>query len=896
MRPVVLLTLAVGTALFPGEGEAATPLAGSEEARARLQAQLDRPPTALQLPYTPAEGSTVSLNPPSFIWVPVKGVKEYLLQWSPDPNFPLDRTTTVTGLKLSLYTPAQTLTPGHWYWRYGCEGGEGVGVVYSRARTFTVPPEATELPLPPCAEIRRRVPTGHPRLYVRPEELATFRRRRKTTHRALWEALQRDLEKRMGAELTPEPAPYPTDEQGRRVRGREWAKHWRQMRRDATRASHAAQDFAFGYLASGDPRYAAEAKRWLLHCCTWDPQGTSSLRYNDEAAMPLLYALSRAYDWIYDTLTEEERRRVQEVMRQRGAEAYVLLRRMPFHSRPFSSHPGRFINFLGELSIAFLGDFPEAAEWLDYIVQCYRAVYPAWASDDGGWAEGVNYWKWYIWHTLHFTQALQVATGLDLHRKPFYRNTGYWKLYCHPPYSKMSPFGDGAEKPADANDGYALYRLSSLFHDPVLRWYSDFLGIEVPGSGFTGYLWYDPDLKGQPPTDLPSARLFPHIGWVALHSALGSAADDIHFMLKSSPYGSHSHSHADQNSFILHAFGEPLAIDSGYYYPYYGAPHHAQWTRETRAHNALTVDGQGQETRSKAANGRITRFLTSEAFDYAVGEAVNAYGGRLRKCDRHVLFIKPEAFVLFDDLQAAGGEHSFEWWLHALEEMQVDEATQTVTIRRNRAALRVHFLYPPNLKFTQTDQFAVPAEGKPNQWHLTATPPAKTAAQRFLTLLLPYRVGGEENLPEVRPIEMENGLGVELRHNGSVTAVAFGFGKQLQFYAGMLVNTDGTVAALSGPYGWPRAGFVRDATYFSLEGVNIFASNAPLTASLVFEEGVNARGVVQAHQATEVTFPFAFYFAQALLDGKELPPDQWGEGAIRLTPGEHQVELNVVPR
>ena len=55
---------------------------------------------------------------------------------------------------------------------------------------------------------------------------------------------------------------------------------------------------------------------------------------------------------------------------------------------------------------------------------------------------------------------------------------------------------------------------------------------------------------------------------------------------KSSRFGSFNHSHADQNSFILSAFGRPLLIDSGYY-PWYGSPHDVGWTRQTIAHNAL---------------------------------------------------------------------------------------------------------------------------------------------------------------------------------------------------------------------------------------------------------------------------------------------------------------------
>ncbi len=65
----------------------------------------------------------------------------------------------------------------------------------------------------------------------------------------------------------------------------------------------------------------------------------------------------------------------------------------------------------------------------------------------------------------------------------------------------------------------------------------------------------------------------------------------LHFVeFKCSPYGSHGHNHADQNTFNVSAFDEPLFIDTGYYHSY-GDPHHNGWTRQTKAHNGVLVDG-----------------------------------------------------------------------------------------------------------------------------------------------------------------------------------------------------------------------------------------------------------------------------------------------------------------
>jgi hypothetical protein len=76
-----------------------------------------------------------------------------------------------------------------------------------------------------------------------------------------------------------------------------------------------------------------------------------------------------------------------------------------------------------------------------------------------------------------------------------------------------------------------------------------------------------PDMPAptSPDASLPPSALMSDLGWVAMRSAWAEAARQSETLLlfKSSPFGSYSHSHADQNSFVLEAFGSPLLIDAG---------------------------------------------------------------------------------------------------------------------------------------------------------------------------------------------------------------------------------------------------------------------------------------------------------------------------------------------
>ncbi|MFQ6096607.1 MAG: DUF4962 domain-containing protein [Armatimonadota bacterium] len=760
--------------------------ATAAEVVAETKAALDKPADANQVSYRPADGSRTSVNPPAFVWVPVPGARKYVLQYSPDPAFASADTVTVPDVDISVFTPHETLKPGRWHWRYGVESADGQ-VVYSKTRTFHVPPDARAYPRPRIEDVVARIPRTRPRLYFNPDRIAKVRAQQNEKQWAwLVRSAVASAEREIGKPLYPEPDWLPKA-------GQERSKAYLQSFRTMRPFTAGMERCALAYAVTGDRRFADEAKRRLLHFATWDPDGPTSVSHNDEAAMDIAMRGPRTYDWIYDTLTDEERAKCTEMFRVRLGQIYALHRRMPFESRPYSSHPGRMIGFLGEGAIGFMHEIPEAREWLDYNFKLLWSVYPAWGSDDGGWAEGISYWTAYMGMIFQYV-ALLDDYGVTFKDKPFFENTGYFGLYCAPPHSKVRPFGDGHEGRVGGGQGSLLYVLSTLYQNPYFRWYAEEL--QRGPSGPHAILTYDPDLQAKPPSDLPQARCFPHVGWVAMHSDMAHPKDEVFFMLKSSPYGSWSHSHASQNAFILNAFGEPLAISSGYYQRY-GCPHHAQWTRQTKAHCSITVDGEGQVVRSKDANGFIADFADTDEFCYAVADATKAYGGRLKRFLRHVLFIRPATFVIYDNLESAT-ESDYQWWLHAKSEMALDEEHQSVTIREGDGCAFVRLLVPTGLKFSQTDKFDVPPEvpTSPNQWHFTASTPGKSRTMRFVSVLLPSRAGDAASLPEVSLVEGEGAVAVTLMGAGRRDFVAFKTSPGAKIVKVGELQTDASVAAL----------------------------------------------------------------------------------------------------
>jgi Heparinase II/III-like protein/Domain of unknown function (DUF4962) len=509
------------------------------------------------------------------------------------------------------------------------------------------------------------------------------------------------------------------------------------------------QRFAEAYLATGDEAFALQAKRMLLHITDMPPDAGGGLRGCDEIPMSIMQLGPRVYDWIYDTLSPLERKKVQACFRERGNRMWKHIGAGKIVPR--GSHRGRMLGFMGEAGIVFWGEIPEAATWAMKTADLVAGPYPRWGGDDGGWAEGPGYWSWYIGYMIPFLSSLHNLIGYnDTVDKAFFKNTTYFGIYCSPLTLPRAPFGDAAERNSRyAKSPNALF-FGQLYRNPYFIWYANqykrrpsFLEIlRAPGVRRK-------PVRAKSPALLTQAKLFDSIGWVAMHSNLARPDDDIFLLFKSSPYGGQSHSHADQNSFVLSAFKMPLTIASGYY-NCYGSPHHYGWTRATKANNTILVNNQGQHPRKGKAN--IDTFLTDgegAGITYALGNAAGVYDGKLSRALRHVIKLDASTFVLIDELSAPEPA-TFSWLVHSLKKMRLQQKFNRVELDNGVAGCRINLTSSQGLEFSQDDKFAPPPTMAnsfntrkkklcPNEWHFRADTTSKSANCIITARLKVYR-------------------------------------------------------------------------------------------------------------------------------------------------------------
>lgn len=746
------------TALLLGLGFLFTAIADRGATLAAEIALDESPAKPGEWGFRPDEQAPVAVNPPAFSWRPQSGIASWELSIARDAAF-TQSAYSAKGIPWNVHTPPQPLPPGEYYWRYRGTDGRQQKTAWSRARRFTVPAGAVELPMPERHELLARIPDKHPRLFLRPEDMPSLRASAMGPQRELWTLLVRACDAALQSPPeTAEPPKYPA---GMKTKSEEWVKIWWGNREYTIRALATAARLGFAYQIGGNREYGRLAKRILMDCAQWDPRGATGYRYNDEAGMPYAYYFCRTYTFVYDLLSEEERQKCREVMTVRGREMYNHL--CPRHLwQPYASHSNRAWHFLGEVGVTFHGEIPEADDWTYFALTVFFNTYPVWCDDDGGWHEGMSYWVSYIDRFTWWADVMRATFGIDAFRKPYFSRAGYYAVYLMPPNTVGGGFGDLVPDRRASQNLRLMAVLAAQARNPHWQWYVEKLGGAPQGSEFWDFIrGARPAVEPAAPFNLPTSRVFRGIGQAALNTKLLDGRDNVQVLFKSSPFGLQSHGYDANNSFLLSAYGERLFVSSGRR-DVYGSDHHVRWMWSTRSVNNITVDGIGQVPHSAAAQGRITAFVTTPSLDAVEGEAGDCYrdpnpapGGDAQLLDRYtrtILFVKPELVVVFDRL-AARRPAKFQYWLHSPQRMELGD--RRLTAQSGQVVCPVEFLAPADLTFTQTDQYDPNPRDriKIREWHVTAETPNPTQRIEFVAVFRPHRrdqpVGKEARLTPI---------------------------------------------------------------------------------------------------------------------------------------------------
>ncbi|PYI53340.1 DUF4962 domain-containing protein [Paenibacillus flagellatus] len=693
------------------------------------------------MPFAP-DSLVTTQNPPDFRWPRIDGADLYDLQVSRSSTV-ADVVYENAALTVNYYNFPHVFDSGTWYWRVRYHKPAEGWSEWSTIRRFRIEEQNVPFPVPPVDQLLSSVTNAHPRIWTTAETLDDFRELAQTGTNAVYQKSLQNATDSLNEDLPPEPtfpSPPPT--------GEALVKAQRDIRTAAEKALNKMMDSAFIYLITGSPAIGQNAKDRLLSIASWNPSGATSNENQNQVHRAIAYKSAMAYDWLYDLLSPDEKQQVRNMVKTRTLTIMNGFAANPLEKSPFDSHGWTTFGMAGIIATAMLHDIPEAEGWFRKVIPAYINLMPPWGGEDGGWSQGTGYWQWSTLGGKELPDVLLAATDFNLYDKAFSRNEWLYPLYMWPHGSPNGAFGDDSNVPPSSASVSSLNRLAQVYGDPRMQWAKEARGLQPEGYLYE-YFYGDPSLASRPPVDLPNARWFKDTGFVAMHSSLYDP-DRVSLLFKSNSYGSLTHSHADQNGFVVNAFGESLAVKSGYY-DYFDSNHHKNYTRQTLSANAITYDGgRGQPIENLDADGKINGFVTHPDFDATSGDAAAAYAGALTRANRSIIYVRPNVFVVVDRLQSSDpAGHEFEWRLHADEYISLDSDEAGATIVKGDAGLKVRLHAPAGLSATHIDQFldVTGTERKPtvSSGHADKKNPTvvftapKTNAATFVSTMEAYR-------------------------------------------------------------------------------------------------------------------------------------------------------------
>ncbi len=724
---------------------------------------LDQPSAGrMTVQYQPVSDTVLTENPPRFSWLPVVDEDaRYVIRVSTDASG--DNATYYNDIRYNFFTPNTVFEPGTYYWSYAewSSKTQDIDSQWSEVRQFTVEPGLPEMPLPSCEERYKNVSGDHPRLWLKQSDLEPFRQALDhDENHANWEKFYKDsVVVWMDREVMTEPAPYPNNTRTPPV--------WRQTYIDCQELLYAIRHLAVAGRILQDQALLDRSKEWLLAGARWDPDGTTSRSYTDEWAYRVTLALAWGYDWLYDELTEDERNLVRKSLLARTRQvAEHAIDNAKIHLFPYDSHAVRSVSaVIIPACIAMLDEEPEAREWLDYSLEFLATLYSPWGDSDGGWAEGPHYWMTGLAYLIDAANLLRNYMDIDLYRRPFLQKTADFPFYTKPPNTRRTTFGDDStmgDLPC-LKVAYNVRQFAPITGKGEYQWYFEQIVEADPGTEMASYNygWWDLNfddmmyqhdfdtVEAVAPVNIDGLRWFKGVGWVAMHTNMHDPEEHIQLIVKSSPFGSISHSHGDQNAFVLSAFGEDLAIQSGYYVAFNSSMHRL-WRRQTRSKNALLIGGEGQyadndKQLAARATGKIIDASEHDDHLYVCADATQAYAcvnDNVERVQREMYLVHKQYIVIVDSVDLKEPD-TVDWLLHTSRPMEL--SSKSFRYHGDKAGFYGQFIWSENSApeiaqiegFPGVDKSEI--EGCDDHYHLKATFGA-AKRHRIASLLVPYPI------------------------------------------------------------------------------------------------------------------------------------------------------------
>ncbi len=403
----------------------------------------------------------------------------------------------------------------------------------------------------------------------------------------------------------------------------------------------------------------------------WNPS-----HFLDVAEMTHAFAI--AYDWLYEAWTAEDRAVMREAIVRHG----LLPGIATGYEAGKDGGPGGWATrtnnwnqvcnagmVLGALAIA--EDQPDLAR---KIVPAALRSLPLAMSEfapDGGWFEGVSYWKYTLRYTVPLLAGLETALGsrFGIDQAKGFGETGDFYLHATGPTGLYFNFSDGGRQ---ADSGFPwLHWMARRFQKPLWHWAAD---ASATGDHPLSLLWYVP--SPLPPRDstTPRDRVFLGIHTALMRQNWSRQAAYVGF------YAGHNgvaHSHLEMGTFVFDAMGErwveELGVDDYDLPGYFGAQRWNYYRLNSQGQNVMLFDGANQATMAK---GILTSSGASNGSAHAIADLTAGYATCAHRVRRGVRLVDERRLLQVQDEFELKQPAVYQWQIHTRAEivLAVDRA------------------------------------------------------------------------------------------------------------------------------------------------------------------------------------------------------------------------------
>jgi len=409
-------------------------------------------------------------------------------------------------------------------------------------------------------------------------------------------------------------------------------------------------------------------------------------------------AVAVALDWLWEDLSDPQRRGWLDALRDKAVRPYLEgVRGEAFWASCHHNWNAVVHGGVGLAGLSLSDESPDAAEAYKTARRQLRHFFDA-LQREGGWDEGTGYWANAMRYVLLLAEA---ARRLDDDQGLFHcrgmDETGLFPIYFTP-NGRAASFGDSPAVPAHGT----FYLLARQYGRREVTWWLDTYGFHhdpaTTGWSTAGLaMLFRPPVRSPRTAELEPVKVFEGIGWAALADRWPRPS--FYVAAKTGDLSA-NHSQHDMNSLQLQVDGEMLLVDIGtgpLTREYFSDARGKLYEVQARAHNTIVVAERDHQI---DARGQIVAARRGAGFRYVACDADGACGENVRFC-RHILMLLDgpgdagQTLVVLDDLLNGVPEKIESFW-HTEGQIRLQTGSPGGTITGRRAS--VHFALASTVK------------------------------------------------------------------------------------------------------------------------------------------------------------------------------------------------------